>query len=101
MLVFVMTNGCPYCQKMMESTYQNSGVAADFSQTFVLTVVNGSEQRALARRFGVRIYPTTLLIDANNRTIDRIEGYVPADKLRQRLALATRKTSSRSRLPGA
>ena len=95
LLVFVTMDGCPYCHKMMQATYQEAGVAAEAAETFVLTVVNSSEQTDLAKQLGVRIYPTTYLIDADNRLVDRIEGFVPPDQLRRRLSVASRRLAAR------
>ncbi len=96
LLVFVTTDGCPYCHKMMRKTYTEAGIAAEAAETFLLTVVNSSQQADVAKQLGVRIYPTTYLIDADNRLIDRIEGYVPADQFRKRLAVASRRLASRA-----
>jgi thioredoxin-like negative regulator of GroEL len=74
-------------------------VAAEAAETFVLTVINGSEQADLAKQFGVRIYPTTYVIDAQNRLVDRIEGYIPAEQFRRRLTVASRRLASRPDAP--
>jgi thioredoxin-like negative regulator of GroEL len=96
MLVFLTMDGCPYCHKMMQTTYEQAGVASEAAETFVLALINGSKQKALAKQFGVRIYPTTYLVDSDNRLVDRIEGFVPPDQLRERLATASRRLATDS-----
>lgn len=91
MLLFVTTDGCPYCLKMMQSTYVEAGIAKEASNTFVLTMVNGAEQADVVEKIGVRIYPTTYIFDPTHGVIDRIEGFVPADQLRKRLAVASQR----------
>jgi thioredoxin-like negative regulator of GroEL len=81
---------------MMRSTYVEGGLAKEASETFVLTVVNGAEQTKIVQEMGVRIYPTTYIFDPTYGLIDRIEGFVPADQLRKRLAVATRRLAQAS-----
>ncbi len=88
MLVFVTMDGCPFCEEMLRTTYQDPSVADEIADRYVPTVVNGSRQQALATQFGVRIYPTTFLIAADNRVIDKIEGFVAPEDFRRRIATA-------------
>lgn len=96
LLVFVTMDGCPYCQKMLRTTYEKAGVAAEAAETFVLAVVNGSQQEGLAKQLGVRVYPTTYVIDSNSVLVDRIEGFVPPTQLRRRLAITSRRLAKGS-----
>jgi thioredoxin-like negative regulator of GroEL len=97
MLVYVTMDGCRHCHQMLTTTYQDQTVANEIRAQFVPTVINGSQQHDLVRRFGVRIFPTTFLVGPDNRVIDRIEGYVAADEMRRRLVHVTRRMAS---LPG-
>lgn len=86
MLVFVTTDGCPYCHKMLQGTYANTRVRSTVAQHFVPTYVNGAKQPVLAKQFGVRIYPTTFLIGPDNRILEKIEGYVEPAVIQQKMA---------------
>lgn len=91
LLVFVTTDGCPFCHKMLKTTYADTSVASDVTETFVPTLVNGAQQSKIVQQFGIRIYPTTFVVGPDNRVIDKIEGFMPPDKFRQRLAAASRR----------
>ena len=85
MLVFITMDGCPHCHRMLESTYQDQVIAREIARTYVPIVINGTRQKELASRFGVRVYPTTFIVGSDNRIVDRMEGYVTAEKMQQRL----------------
>jgi thioredoxin-related protein len=85
MLVFLTTDGCPYCQKMLRATYNNVHVSQTISQHFVPTYINGTKQPVLAKQFGVRLYPTTFLIGPDNRILDKIEGYAEPAVIQQKM----------------
>lgn len=94
MLVFVMSDHCSHCHRMMASTYLESVVVREVQNGFVPTLVNASQNAKLANAFKVRIYPTTFVVDPDNKIVDRIEGYTDANTLRKRIAMH----SSSSRL---
>ena len=85
MLVFLTMDGCPHCCRMLDTTYRDKTVAREITGTYVPIVINGTHQQELAGRFGVRMYPTTYIVGADNKVIDRIEGYVDAEELQARL----------------
>jgi thioredoxin-like negative regulator of GroEL len=96
MLIFLTMDGCPHCHEMMRSTYEDAGIAREAAERFVLALINGSQQKLLAAQFGVRVYPTTYLVAPDNRVLDRIEGFVPPEALRERLALASAQVEKNS-----
>lgn len=96
MLVFVSMDGCPHCHRMLETTYRNQAVTDQITKDFVPTYINGTQHQSLARKFGVRVYPTTFVVGANNLVVDKIEGYVSADQLRQRIAAVSDRMANES-----
>ncbi len=92
LLLFVTTNGCRYCDKMKGDTYADDDVRTDVDGSFVALRINADNEATeqWLARFGIRLYPTTLLISPQSKLIDRIDGYVDAEKMRPRLARAVR-----------
>jgi thioredoxin-related protein len=94
MLVFVTMDGCPFCDKMLQTTYANAKVRATIHDNFVPTFVNGSEQRELAKQFGVRIYPTTFLIGPDNRILEKVEGFMEPAVFQRKMASITQRLAA-------
>jgi thioredoxin-related protein len=89
MLVLIKSDGCSYCDKMVHTTYANDKVIQAVSDKYIPTSINATKNVQLAIAFGVRLYPTTIVVDAENRIIGRIEGYVGAEQLLRDLARIT------------
>lgn len=53
---------------------------AYFTDEVVLVKINAEEDSALAKRFKISGYPTSLLLDKDGNEIDRIVGYMPTDE---------------------
>ena len=96
MLIFITMDSCPHCHRMLDTTYADVSVARAIADEYVPTMINATEDTKLAQRFGVRIYPTTFVVGPNNRLIDKIEGYVPAETFRVRLATASRRLAAQT-----
>jgi thioredoxin-related protein len=88
MLLFVTMNGCTYCNKMAQHTFADAGVKADLASSYVTASVDGTKHPEVARQLKVRAYPATFLVGPDTRVLDRIDGFVTATELRQRLAKA-------------
>lgn len=87
MLVFVMSDHCSHCHRMLASTYLDTAVVREVQREFVPTLVNASKNARLASAFKVTVYPTTFLVGPDNKIVDRIEGYVDGNALRKRIAI--------------
>jgi uncharacterized protein YyaL (SSP411 family) len=88
LLLLLTTEGCFYCSKMKESTYRDQQVATDISKHFVAAQVDAKQHPVLAKKLGVKVYPTTVIISPDFKVMDVIRGYVDAKKLRLRMASA-------------
>lgn len=67
---------------MEESTYVAPNVIR-LQDQLVFAKVNGREDTALARRYGISGYPTIILLASSGEEIDRLWGYFPPDSFRQ------------------
>ena len=86
LLLYVSMEGCHYCNKMDRETYANVDVAKDVTSSFVAVKVKRNEAQNLVRRYGVNIYPTTVIIHPETRRVETIRGFVSASQLKSRLA---------------
>ncbi|MCI0597397.1 MAG: tetratricopeptide repeat protein [candidate division Zixibacteria bacterium] len=67
---------------MEESTYVAPKVIR-LQDQLVFAKVNGWEDTALARRYGIAGYPTIILLASTGEEIDRLWGYFPPDSFHQ------------------
>ena len=86
LLLYVSMEGCHYCDKMDRETYSNKGVASDVTKSFVAVKVKRNQAQHLVRRYGVNIYPTTVIIHPESRRVETIRGFVGPSQLKSRLA---------------
>jgi uncharacterized protein len=86
LLLYVSMEGCHYCNKMDRETYANLEVAKDVTESFVAVKVKRNQAQNLVRRYGVSIYPTTVIIHPETRRVETIRGYVGPSQLKSRLA---------------
>lgn len=86
LLLYVSMEGCHYCNKMDRETYADTGVAKDITKDFVPVKVKRHQAPGLVQRYGVNIYPTTVIIHPETRRVETIRGYVSASVLKSRLA---------------
>jgi thioredoxin-related protein len=101
MLVFLTMDGCPHCHRMLETTYKDKLIIHEIAASYVPIVINGTHQRELASRFGVRVYPTTFVVGADNRILDRMEGYVTPREMQRRLDDVAHLEELQAQLPDA
>jgi thioredoxin-related protein len=85
LLVFVTRESCLYCVQMKEGTYNDVAVAGAVNRSFVPLVIDGGGKSQLLRDLRVSAYPSTFVISPQAVILDRIDGYVPPEKLANRL----------------
>jgi len=73
------TDWCYWCKVMDDSTYPDAYVQK-FLKNFELGMINAEVDTELAAQYGVRSYPTILLLKPNGVEIDRIIGYYPPEE---------------------
>lgn len=95
LLLFFKTPGCVYCRQMANTTYRDAELIKRLDASFVSVTPSAEQAAELTRRMRIRLFPTTVVVSPENRVLVRVEGYVPADKLRRELdnALAERRVA--------
>jgi thioredoxin-related protein len=98
-LLYVTMPGCPHCDQMMAETYHRENIEHLVCDSFESIQVNSKSQPALVKSLKVKWFPTTILVGANNKVMDVIEGYVDAKTFQKRLqtGLASAESSTQTR----
>jgi len=73
----VYATWCGPCKKLKSKTFSDKEVGDFYNQTFINVALDGEkgEGLELARKYGVRGYPTLLFIDANGKVVSGTSGY--------------------------
>ena len=82
-LVFLYTDWCTYCRQMDRDTFQDRDVIERMASQYVWLRLNAEtdpEGIQMQRDFRVRGFPTLLILDNRRREIDRLQGYLPAQR---------------------
>ncbi len=91
MLIYITTENCVYCRKMVQETLTDDNVARDIQASFVPVNLTAQGNRILVRKLRVRSYPTTVIISPRSVVLDYMSGYVSPEEMQVRLATAARK----------
>lgn len=76
-MVDFMASWCGWCKRLDQDVYTNAEVVA-LSREFVCIKIDGDRRQDLVRTYQVGGYPTILFLDQHGRTLNRVNGYVPA-----------------------
>ncbi len=80
-MIDFLTDWCRWCDTLDRNTYSDARVA-DFVNSKLVPIKIDAEKGEgveIAKKYGVRGYPTILLIQADGTEIDRLVGYMPPD----------------------
>ena len=97
LLVFVTRSGCGPCQRMKVESFADPALAKALAKHFVALQLDGSGSSPLLSDLRVQAYPATFIISRDAVIVDRIDGYVDAAHLGQRLAASISTTTVISR----
>lgn len=91
-LVDVYTDWCGYCRKMDREVYARDDVREILARLFVTVKLDAESSKpatvsskrltesAVASRFRVTGYPTTVFLKANGEHLVNVPGYIPAER---------------------
>ncbi len=88
-LVNAYAEWCGWCKKLEKDTLSNPEVQARM-QEFTLLKIDTDKQPQLARRFGVRGLPTTLILNPKGEVVLSQSGYMPPESYLKLLAKAVK-----------
>ena len=78
LMVMVESEHCGWCKKMLATTFEDTTIQKKILPYITVKVLKeNKEMMKLLPR--VNIVPTVFFIDENNKVIERILGYAPAD----------------------
>lgn len=86
LIVYVTRDNCVFCEKMKHETWRDARVAQAVSEGFVPLFVDGTQPSALTKELAVSAYPATFVISPQAVVLERINGYVPPERLAARLS---------------
>lgn len=68
---------CGPCKKLKANTFSNNEVGVFYNTTFINVALDGENGEGidLARKYGVKGYPTLLFIDASGKVVSGTSGY--------------------------
>lgn len=83
--VLVYADWCEWCKKYELETLERAPIRKRLGQEWVPVAVDYDESPALARRLGVKLVPTTLLLTPEAKKLQRFFGVIDAASLAENL----------------
>lgn len=74
----VYASWCPPCKKLKRTSFKDSEVGKYYNKNFINVTINGESQEGLkiARKYGVKSYPTLLIVDNNGKKRTKRVGFM-------------------------
>lgn len=101
LLVMFTSDGCRYCEKMLNETYRHPAIERMLSGSTETVLAHSRDYKALAKKLGVRGYPCTLVVSPEGEVLDFMEGYVDAKAFADRVYPLLHKRTARAGDPSA
>jgi thiol-disulfide isomerase/thioredoxin len=79
LLLFFHTEWCGYCRLMEEQTFPDARVMALITKKFIPVKLDAEKEIELSRGYNVTGYPTTVIVDPQEREVGRVAGYLPPE----------------------
>jgi thioredoxin-related protein len=93
LLVFITMDGCPFCQKMKQTTLRDKAVQGDLKSRFVTVALNVKDEPEFIKILHIRTFPSTVVIQPNGDVVESITGYQTPKQLRDKLSSSTRQAA--------
>lgn len=78
-LVFFFSKYCSYCTKMERDVLKSNEISKILQRDIVYLGVDVEKNSDTAIKFGIRGYPTTVLLNDKGELLARIVGYIKKD----------------------
>lgn len=82
-VLYFYSNFCRFCDLMDSDVLNNKEISPVLKKDVVYIRINVDKETELTRRYGIRGYPTTSLLDPLGRRIVQIPGYVPKNDFKR------------------
>ena len=79
-LVGFYTDWCGWCRKLDREVYPSAKVQR-FSTQFVFVKIDCERNQSIPRKYGIRGYPTIIILAPDGQVIRNISGFVGAERL--------------------
>lgn len=86
LLIYVSLPDCRYCRLLEQESLADRRVRDLIRNSFVISRADGQRDAELIQRWGIRTFPTLLVISPQNKVVVSISGYVSADRLATQLS---------------
>ena len=110
-LLFFQLNGCPYCDRMLEESFEAQPMADYIRAHFDTIAINvrgdrdiafdeetSVSEKQLSEILKVRATPAILFLNENNKPVARVDGYRAPERFKQVLKFVTSKSYQTSSL---
>ncbi|MEO8271541.1 MAG: thioredoxin family protein [Aureliella sp.] len=81
-LVYIRSSNCHYCDLMQTNVWQDPATVDTVMRDFVPLKLTREENPEAVKVLQVKGFPTTVIFSADRRYVDRLDGYVEADRFR-------------------
>lgn len=85
MMLHFSARWCGPCQQMVRNVLHAEAVTEELRSGIIPVLVDASRPGELTRRFGVRGYPTNLIISADGTVLSRQSGYIARESMIRRI----------------
>ena len=87
-LIDFMTDWCRWCDTLDARTYPDNAVSEFVNANLVAIKIDAEKGEGIdiAKKYGVRAFPTILLVKADGEEIDRLVGYDPPEQFLKKVS---------------
>lgn len=85
-LLYITSPGCTYCQIMKHDAFSKQWIIDGINNDFVPVQINGRVRRDIAGRYGVRMFPTMVVLGAEGQALHMWSGYSSLNEFESQLS---------------